>query len=119
VDDKWSLATNASGGSINANTGAYVAGTTGGMDTVQVVDSLGNSDTANITVMVATVDDAGIEAGEPDAGVPMKKSVGCGCRAAGTSPTDGLFSVLVLAGLARLGRRRTAKSRTPKRIRPT
>lgn len=47
----WSLATNASGGSISPTTGGYVAGNTGGVtDVVQVTDSLGNVATVNVTV---------------------------------------------------------------------
>lgn len=47
----WSLATNASGGSISPTTGAYLAGNTGNVtDVVQVTDSLGNLATANVTV---------------------------------------------------------------------
>ncbi len=61
----WSLATNASGGSIGAATGAYVAGTTGAVtDVVQVVDSLGNVRTANVTVS------AGVSVTPPTATVP-------------------------------------------------
>ncbi len=48
----WSLVTNASGGSVNASTGAYTAGPTGNVtDVVQVTDSLGNTATASVTVM--------------------------------------------------------------------
>ncbi|HMK74089.1 MAG TPA: hypothetical protein VK454_12165, partial [Myxococcaceae bacterium] len=47
----WSLSTNASGGTINASTGAYTAGATPSvMDVVRVQDSLGNSDTMNVAV---------------------------------------------------------------------
>ena len=47
----WALTTNASGGTINASTGAYVAGSTGGvMDVVAVTDSLGNTGSATVTV---------------------------------------------------------------------
>ncbi|HXX30075.1 MAG TPA: hypothetical protein VEJ89_05100, partial [Myxococcaceae bacterium] len=47
----WSLSTNASGGSINASTGAYTAGATPNVtDVVRVQDSLGNSDTQNVAV---------------------------------------------------------------------
>jgi len=47
----WSLATNASGGSINATTGAYTAGPTGGVtDVVRVTDSLGNTALRSVTV---------------------------------------------------------------------
>jgi len=47
----WSLAVAASGGSINPDTGGYLAGPVGGVtDTVAVVDSLGNTATAPVTV---------------------------------------------------------------------
>jgi len=47
----YSIVTNNSGGSINPSTGAYVAGTRGGVtDTVQVTDSSGNTSTATVTV---------------------------------------------------------------------
>lgn len=39
---QYSIATNATGGSINTSSGAYVAGSTAGTDLVQVVDALGN-----------------------------------------------------------------------------
>jgi predicted secreted protein len=47
----WSLATNASGGSIQPGTGAYVAGPTGSVtDVVRARDSLGNDATLEVTV---------------------------------------------------------------------
>ncbi|HEY7726334.1 MAG TPA: hypothetical protein VH880_13435, partial [Anaeromyxobacteraceae bacterium] len=47
----WSLLANASGGSINASTGAYTAGATGGVvDVVKVVDAALATATANVTV---------------------------------------------------------------------
>ena len=47
----WTLSTNASGGSINWSTGAYVAGPKGGVkDVVAVNDSLGNIASATIDV---------------------------------------------------------------------
>jgi hypothetical protein len=47
----WSLASNGSGGSINASTGAYVAGATGAVtDVVKVTDSAGASVTASVAV---------------------------------------------------------------------
>ncbi len=46
----WSITVNNSGGSINPTTGLYTAGTTPDVtDTIQVVDSLGNIDTATAT----------------------------------------------------------------------
>ena len=45
----WALTVNASGGSVGATTGVYVAGSTPNVDdTVQVTDSLGNTATAII-----------------------------------------------------------------------
>jgi Zn-dependent metalloprotease len=47
----WSLATNASGGTIDAATGAYVAGATANVtDVVAVTDSAGGQATRNVTV---------------------------------------------------------------------
>jgi MYXO-CTERM domain-containing protein len=47
----WSMRSNASGGAIDASTGAYTAGPTGGVsDVVYVVDSSGNAMAANVTV---------------------------------------------------------------------
>lgn len=47
----FAFATNASGGTINATTGAYVAGPTGGVtDVVKVTDSAGASANAKVTV---------------------------------------------------------------------
>lgn len=64
----WSLITNASGGMLTA--GAYAAGPTPGVDVVQVVDSLGNSATASVTVQMMVIDAGTPDAGTPDAGVP-------------------------------------------------
>lgn len=47
----YSLSVNASGGSINASTGAYTAGNTPGVDTVRVTGTLGNTTTALVTVV--------------------------------------------------------------------
>jgi hypothetical protein len=50
----WSIATNASGGTINATTGAYTAGATGSVtDVIKLADSLGNTATTNISVSAA------------------------------------------------------------------
>ncbi|HEY2515701.1 MAG TPA: kelch repeat-containing protein [Polyangiaceae bacterium] len=71
----WSFTTNASGGSIGANSGVYVAGTTlGASDVVRVTDAAGN--TANATAHVPLQDadagpDGGVDAGAeptPEAG---------------------------------------------------
>lgn len=48
----WSLSVNNSGGSINSATGLYTAGSTPlVMDTVQITDLLGNTSTANVSVI--------------------------------------------------------------------
>jgi Zn-dependent metalloprotease len=50
----WSVPNNASKGTIDAATGAYTAGATGGVtDVVQVTDSFSNTATANITISPA------------------------------------------------------------------
>ena len=46
----YTISTNNSGGSINSSTGAYVAGSTPGTDTITATD--GNSNTATATVTV-------------------------------------------------------------------
>lgn len=47
----WAFVTNASGGAINAATGAYTAGPTGTVtDVVKVTDSLGNTKSVSVTV---------------------------------------------------------------------
>jgi subtilisin family serine protease len=52
----WSLAINASGGTMNASAGAYTSGRRGSVaDLVQVVDSLGNSATRTVTVTRANL----------------------------------------------------------------
>jgi len=84
----WSLATNRSGGAIDAATGAYRAGVTGGAsDLVQVADPLGNAATA--TVVVA-------------AGGTGKKGGGCASGGGG-----GLPALLAVLGLG-VRRRRLA-----------
>jgi MYXO-CTERM domain-containing protein len=83
----WSFASNASGGTIAAATGAYTAGPTGGVtDVVRATDSLGNAGTAQVTVTPATT-----------------LSTGCGCAHGGPS----LDSLAALAAVVlALGRRR-------------
>lgn len=63
----FALATNASGGSINASTGAYLAGSTPSVvDVVSVTDALGNIATSNVAV------DAGVSLSPPSRSVaPM------------------------------------------------
>jgi MYXO-CTERM domain-containing protein len=60
----WSLQTSASGGLVDAGTGAYTAGSTGSVtDVLRVVDSLGNQATASATVT------AGVSISPPSATV--------------------------------------------------
>ena len=48
----YSISVNNSGGTINATSGAYAAGPTGGVtDTVRVDDTLGNFATASVQVL--------------------------------------------------------------------
>jgi len=47
----YSFQSNASGGSINATTGLYTAGSTPGTDVLKVTDAFGNTATATITVV--------------------------------------------------------------------
>ncbi len=47
----YSLTVNASGGSINASTGAYIAGPSSGIDTIRARDAFLNSATATVTVV--------------------------------------------------------------------
>ena len=83
----WSLATNGSGGTIDAASGAYQAGSKGKVtDVVQVADSLGNTATANVAVTAA--------------------ASGCGCGTA-SAPEASLLALLGALGLVRR-RRRTA-----------
>jgi hypothetical protein len=65
----WTLATNASGGSVNAASGRYTAGNKGGTtDVVMVADSLGNSATASVGVT------AGVSVSPASASVPPRGS---------------------------------------------
>ena len=83
----WTLATNASGGSIDPATGAYAAGPTGGVtDVVLVTDD--NGDTARAFVHVA-------------GGTPSERSSG-GCS---TGEAGALSLLLAAFGLVRRARR--------------
>ncbi|HSQ64282.1 MAG TPA: SBBP repeat-containing protein [Polyangiaceae bacterium] len=116
----WSLATNNSGGSIGSG-GGYTAGTTAGVaDTVQLVDSLGNSAVATVTVSNPPVADAGpdvdgavADAGSGtdssiagDGGVASGSSGGCGCRATTSSTASGRALISLACALVLLRRRR-------------
>ena len=49
----WTFDSNVSGGSINSSTGAYIAGSTAGVDVVRVTDSFGTPNHAIVTITVA------------------------------------------------------------------
>ena len=84
----FSLTTNASGGTVNAASGAYLAGPTPSVtDVVKVTDSLGNSATATITV------GAGVTLLPATASVPPQGSVML--SASGGSGTGFVFSISV------------------------
>jgi hypothetical protein len=74
----WSLATNGSAATIDAASGAYVAGAIEGTDVVHVVDWLG--DHADATVTVTTSPPAG---GDLGGGVATVPHGGCGCDISG------------------------------------
>ncbi len=89
----WAIAVNASGGSIDATSGAYQAGTIDNVDdVVQVTDSLGNSATRTVTVTAAAL------------GTPRAS---CGCSA-GSVGLDVVAWFGLAALLVRRGRRTTA-----------
>jgi PKD domain len=126
---QWTIPTNASGGTVNATTGAYRAGSASGSDTVRVTDSLGNTSDANVTVTApAPVTDAGTDvrvsdAGVSDAGagdhadsgsrdasidsgVKASGSGGCSCDLGGNGRSGTGFVLVALAALIlRRGRR--------------
>ena len=90
----WSVATNKSGGNISS-AGLYMAGETGAVtDTVQLVDSFGNSATASVTIEAATT---------------TPQSSGCGCRVAERSSSSGV-EISLLALLAGVVLRRRARA---------
>ena len=101
----WAMATNASGGSINASSGAYTAGATGSVtDVVRATDSLGNVATANVTVGPASGGGGGGGAGGGGGGGTGGGGGGGGggCSAAGEAP----LLALGLLALLRFRRRR-------------
>ena len=88
----WSVATNNSGGNVSSS-GLYTAGATGGVtDTVQLVDSLGNSATATVTI---------------EAGATPPPPGGCGCRVGERSPSNRIAVSLLALVAAIVLRRRT------------
>ncbi|HEX7604740.1 MAG TPA: MYXO-CTERM sorting domain-containing protein, partial [Polyangiaceae bacterium] len=92
----WSLAASASGASIDGATGAYVAGRTGGVDVVRVVDSLGNGDSATIQVTSPP---------PPPLPPPPAEPSGCNCQTTGSSNGPGFLVLLLAAAVLRLRRR--------------
>ena len=75
----FSLSSNASGGTVDATTGVYTAGSIGGVtDVVRVVDSLGRPATATITVTAALVARPSFYILTPQAGVTPGVSGGAG-----------------------------------------
>jgi hypothetical protein len=88
----WSLTTNASGASIDAASGRYVAGATGEVvDVVEVMDSVGSTATAAVTVTRA-----------PDpASSSTPRSGGCGTAVPGAPPA--VLGALAVLALLRLG----------------
>ena len=84
----WSLSTNASGGSIDASTGAYTAGATPNVtDVVRVQDSLGNSTTHNVTVG-AGVTISGVTTIAPRGSATFTASGGSGTGFVWSLPTN-------------------------------
>ncbi len=91
----WSLATNASGGSIDGTTGSYTAGPNVNVsDVVHVVDSLGNAADATVAVAVP----------------PARPSTGGGCGTGGGSDLSAM-ALAFAALLRRLGRPKGRRSR--------
>jgi MYXO-CTERM domain-containing protein len=79
VGYSFALASNASGGSITASTGAYVAGGVGGVsDLVRVTDSLGNSAAVAVTVTAALVPVDGMLMVPPRGGATAAVTGGAG-----------------------------------------
>lgn len=75
----WTLSTNASGGTITASTGQYVAGPTGNVsDVIQVADSLGNTATAMISVSAGVSVTPATPAVAPNGTVVLTASGGSG-----------------------------------------
>ena len=87
----WSFSTNASGGTIDPSTGAYVAGSSGDVtDVVRATDSLGNMATASVTVV------------KPVTAAAPGKSGGCGSTG---GPGEWVSIVMMVGAWARARRR--------------
>jgi MYXO-CTERM domain-containing protein len=110
---QWSLGPGGSGGSINAATGAYRAGETGGTtDIVTVTDSLGNMSSVHVTVSQSTPSGSSGPSGaaSPTGQTgPTTGGGGCSCGAAGAP--GGLLetAALALLWMMALARRRHAR----------
>lgn len=75
----WSLATNASGGTINPSSGAYTAGSVGNVtDVVKVTDSLGASTTQNVSVTAGVSISPASASAAPGGSVSFAASGGSG-----------------------------------------
>ena len=115
----FTLATNASGGTVGAD-GVYIAGGAAGVDVVRLSDSLGGTADATITVTAApgTFPDGGVGPGF-DAGPIPGLNIGgggvnedCTCRAVGApkgsapGTAAGFAALAVVLGVVRRRRRR-------------
>ena len=95
----WKLSVNASGGSIDAGSGQYRAGSTGNVaDMIQVTDSLGNSATRSVAVTTAAMGSA---------------TAGCGCSAGSVG-----LDVFAWTGLAALLLKRRSMARPARAVLP-
>lgn len=97
----WSLRAPGSGATIDAQ-GGYVAGAVAGIDTIQVVDSLGNEAVATVTVRtpVTSTPDAGVgPTVDPPPSAPSEGSAGCSCRNAPSASAPWGFGLALLGAL--------------------
>jgi len=109
----WSLATNQSGATIDASTGFYSAGAIEGADVVHVVDSIGNTAEATVTVTAAgpSFGDLGTPEDLGAVGDSAHPPRGCGCRIGGSAGArSGGVGLALIVGLfvAQLIRRRSS-----------
>jgi MYXO-CTERM domain-containing protein len=107
----WSLAANGSGSTVDASTGAYLAGALGGTDVVHVVDSLGNSAEATVTVAAQALGDGGLSgdglSGDGTSGSGVH--AGCGCEVgAADRAARSILVALILFGCVLMRTRRRA-----------
>jgi MYXO-CTERM domain-containing protein len=115
-------------GVIDGASGMYVAGSTSGADRVRVVDSLGNSATATVTILASPADDLGAadlgagDLGATDLGAPGESPdlamqppdqgpgtppSGCSCQLGGARPASAPAALILLVLATALLRRRT------------